>query len=59
MTRTELMDANLRGASLTNAYFNFTDFTGADVIGASSNGVTCEPYTYIAPDGIQSQAWCK
>jgi uncharacterized protein YjbI with pentapeptide repeats len=58
---TQLMDANLKGASLINAFIGKSNFTGADVTGANFNGVqSCDgDHNYIAPDGSRSNAWCK
>jgi uncharacterized protein YjbI with pentapeptide repeats len=55
------MDANLKGASLINAFIGKSNFTGADVTGANFNGVqSCDgDHNYIAPDGSRSNAWCK
>jgi uncharacterized protein YjbI with pentapeptide repeats len=54
---TQLMDANLKGASLINAFIGKSNFTGADVTDANFNGVRCDTYTGL--DGSASAAWCK
>jgi uncharacterized protein YjbI with pentapeptide repeats len=54
---TQLMDANLKRASLINANIGRSNFTGADVTGANFNGVRCDTYTGL--DGSASAAWCK
>ena len=57
MWETQLIDANLKGASLINADIGRSNFTGADVTDANFNGVRCDTYTGL--DGSASAAWCK